>query len=180
MSIFPKKPTDQQIPMREFLERIIDERDRLYAARFVAAEVAVAAAFDAQKEAVAAAFLASKEAIGKAENAQTAYNVAHNDLSRKMDEQNKATIPRSETTALFRAADEKVAALQGSYDDKLENLRASFEKSNENISKEIAGLRESRSETSGKSLGVSASWAYLVGGMSVLSVIVSIILHFWK
>ena len=175
MSIFPKKA--QQISMREFLERIIEERDRLYDARFRAAEIAVVSAFDAQKEAVAAAFLASKEAIGKAENAQTAYNVAHNDLSRKMDEQNKATIPRPETTALFRAVEDKIIAMQGSYDGKLESLRASFEKSNENLVKEIAGLREYRSETSGKTLGVATLWGYLVGAAGV---ILAVIFHFVK
>jgi phosphopantetheinyl transferase (holo-ACP synthase) len=49
------------IALRAFLERIIDERDRLYDSRFRASEIAVQAALLAQKEAVANA-LGSRDA----------------------------------------------------------------------------------------------------------------------
>lgn len=53
--------------------------------------------------------VAREKAIGKAEAAQEAYNVLHNDLARKMDEQNKATMPRLETEQRFRAIEQKIA-----------------------------------------------------------------------
>lgn len=85
-----------------------DERDRLYTERDAAQKAAVAAALMAQKEQTAAAFLSSEKAIVKAEEAQKAYNVAHNDLAHKMDDQAKMTMPRSETEARFHALAEKL------------------------------------------------------------------------
>jgi len=43
-----------------------------------------------------------------AEDAQKAYNVIHNDLARKMDEQNKATIPRTEAEQRTRQVEERI------------------------------------------------------------------------
>jgi hypothetical protein len=165
LSIFPGKPKPMpDIPMREFLERIIDERDRLYAVRFEEAKTAVNAALIAQKESVTSAFLASEKAIVKAEEAQAAYNVAHNDLSRKLDEQNKATIPRPEINALFIGVDQK-----------LEAIRASLDKDIETLSTDIRSLRESRSETGGIKAGNREIIAYLIAGASI---ILALVLHF--
>lgn len=82
--------------MFKSLHSLIDERDRLYKERDDSRRVSVDAALIAAKEQTAASFVASEKAIVKAEEAQRAYNVQHNDLARKMDEQNKATIPRIE------------------------------------------------------------------------------------
>jgi len=90
------------------LRAIVDERDRLYAERDNSRRTAVEAALAAVKEQTRASFEASEKAIVKAEEAQRAYNLSHNDLARKMDEQNKATMPRSETETRFRALEEKV------------------------------------------------------------------------
>jgi hypothetical protein len=158
MNIFTTKTKDPpDIPMREFLERIIDERDRQYDMRARAAEIAVQAALLAQKEQTKDAFAASEKAIVKAEQAQTAYNVAHNDLSRKLDEQNKATIPRPEITALF-----------GAFDQKLDAMRASFEKDIETITTDIRSLRESRSETGGAKINSREIFGYIIAIVGVL------------
>jgi len=68
---------------------------------------------DARGRAVDASFAASEKAIVKAEDAQKAYNLSHNDLARKMDEQNKATMPRTETEARFQALEEKINEQRG-------------------------------------------------------------------
>lgn len=160
-----QQPGPPEIPMREYLERIMDERDRLYDARFRAAEIAVVSAFDAQKE-----------AIGKAENAQTAYNVAHNDLAHKMELQGKETMPRPEILGLFKAEQEKLLVLQNSYDARLEALRASFDKDQENVGKEIASLRETRSAASGKAQTMNAVWGYIVAAAGLG---LALIFHFF-
>lgn len=93
---------------------VIDERDRLYKERDESRRTAVDAALTAVKEQTAAAFISSEKAIVKAEEAQKAYNASHNDLARKMDEQNKATMPRTETEARFRSLEEKISEMRDS------------------------------------------------------------------
>lgn len=72
------------------IKETLNERDRLYKER---AE-------------------ASEKAIVKAEDAQKAYNQNHNDLARKMDEQNKATIPRIEAAARFEQYAKEITELK--------------------------------------------------------------------
>lgn len=95
------------------LRELVDERDRLYKERDDARRTAVDAALAAVKEQTKASFDASEKAIVKAEEAQKAYNTAHNDLSRKMDEQNKATMPRLESQQRFDNLTKEVAELKG-------------------------------------------------------------------
>ena len=90
------------------LRDLVDERDRLYKERDDARRTAVEAALAAVKEQTKASFEASEKAIVKAEEAQKAYNASHNDLARKMDEQGKATMPRTETEGRFHALGEKI------------------------------------------------------------------------
>lgn len=108
------------------MRTLYDERSKWYDARdkdrqtavdkaLAAVEKQTAAAFDASKEANTAALTAQKEAVVKAEDAQRAYNTAHNELARKMDEQNKATMPRLEIENRFKNLEEKLAILTGSF-----------------------------------------------------------------
>lgn len=92
--------------------RLLDERDRLYKERDESRKVAVDAALTSVKEQTKASFEASEKAIVKAEEAQKAYNASHNDLARKMDEQSKATMPRTETETRFAAIQEKVEEIR--------------------------------------------------------------------
>jgi ribonuclease D len=109
---------DEQVTSRELEQRlkaireVIDERDRLYKERDEARRIAVDAALMAVKEQTKASFEASEKAIVKAEDAQRSYNQSHNDLARKMEDQNKATMPRPETEARFHALEEKVNELR--------------------------------------------------------------------
>lgn len=110
------------------MDRLYEERDRRYEDRFKAQETAVAAALAAQEKLTAAAFAAAKEAVLKQENSQSSYNAGHNDLSRKMENQYATMLPRQEADNRFK----------------------SFEEKYEDLKKEVANLRESRSEGTGR------------------------------
>lgn len=154
------KQRDWEIGTREYLEKLLAEKDKLADARFKAFEAALVS----QDKATAAAFAASEKAIVKAEDAQKSYNSTHNDLSRKMDEQYKEMIPRSEATALLRG-----------FEDKITFDRSTNESKFGSIGREIASLRESRSEGGGKDKGIGISWQALV---SLVGLIVAMIAVF--
>jgi hypothetical protein len=152
--------SEETIDLRTHIEAIMNERDRSYDSRFRASEIAVNAALAAQEKAVTAAFLASEKAIVKAEEAQREYNVGHNDLLHKMDDQYNVMMPREE--ALVRI---------GAIDAKIELGRT-----------EIAGLRESRSESKGTKENKSENAIYVIAGtgivISVISMILSVVFKF--
>ncbi len=192
------------IRLREFYERVIDERDRQYDQRFRAAEIALSAALSAQEKAVAAAFLASEKAIIKAEEAQKDYNIRSNEFRGQLDDQAKTLMPRPETVALFKAMDEKLLIAQNNYENRLEGVKAAIEKSNDDsikalaevrlamthllstdayearhteLQRQVNELREARSEISGKSAGANALWGYLI---AIAGIALVLIFHFVK
>lgn len=150
------------------LKELINERDRLYDARFKASETAVNAALAAQEKAVAAAFLASEKAIVKAEDAQKDYNTRSNEFRGQLDDQAKMLMPRSETVGLFKAMEDKLFFVQQSCDSKLEAQRMSHEKIFDSLSKDITALREYRSESSGKGSGYRDVWGVVIVVISIL------------
>lgn len=121
------------------LEKLVDERDRLYTTRFDSSETAVNTALASQKENTNNAFLASEKAIVKAEEAQKSYNQSHNDLSRKMEDQYKEMMPRHEIMQLLKAMDEKATLERTNADTRYANTV-----------RDINSLRESRSHGSGQ------------------------------
>jgi hypothetical protein len=133
------------------IERLMDERDRLYLEKFRASEIAVAAAITAAKEQTSASFASSEKAIGKAEQAQSDYNNRSNEFRGQLDDQAKTLMPRTESQTLFK-----------SYEDKLEDMK-----------KDITSLRESRSVSEG-----SAKTYVTITGLAIVGL--QIILHFWK
>ena len=134
-------------------ERLMDERDRLYAERHAASQDAIQAALLAVKDQTAASFAASEKAIVKAEAAQTAYNEQHNDLVRKMDTQYSYMMPRTEADGRFAA-----------HAEKFDELR-----------RDINALRESRSESGGKAAGASTLWGYVIGAIGAIAALVAIL-----
>jgi len=175
-------PPDITVSQREFLERIMDERDRLYDMRFKAAETAVNTALAAQEKAVNAAlaaqekqtassFMASEKAIVKAEDAQREYNVRSNEFRGQLDDQAKTLMPRPESLTMFRATEDKLASAKGELERTIEGVRAAVDKNADATAKEIAGLRESRSLGNGKSEGSNQMWGYVVGAVGVGSLI---------
>jgi hypothetical protein len=98
----------------EAMEKLASERDRWYTERDKDRQASVDKALTAVKEQTAASFAASEKAILKAEEAQRSYNASHNDLARKMDDQGKATMPRTETESRFFNLTEKVEEVRRS------------------------------------------------------------------
>jgi phosphopantetheinyl transferase (holo-ACP synthase) len=105
--------------LRELMEsrldamaKLAEERDKWYTDRDEDRQSSVDKALTAQKEQTASSFSASKEAILKAEEAQKSYNTTHNDLSRKLDEQNKMNMPRPEAQQRFDAQAKELAELK--------------------------------------------------------------------
>jgi hypothetical protein len=167
------------IALREYLEHIIEERDRLYHTRFEASAIAVNAALAAQEKAVAAAFLASERAISKAEEAQKDYNVRSNEFRGQLDDQAKGLMPRIETMGMFKSMDEKLEAMRRFFESRLESQRLSFEKSTETQAKEIASLRESRSEIQGIRISSreTLSYAFALIGVAIAGVTLLLKFH---
>lgn len=174
--------------LREHLLTLIAANEVKYSERFEASQSAVNAAFLAQQTAMQTALTAQKlavdTALGAADRAVTKAETAAekrfesvNEFRSTLSDQQATFMPRGEATALFKSHDEKLSAIQSNYDNRLEALRASFEKSNEALVKEIASLRESRSETSGKSLGMNALWGYIIGAAGVA---LALVFHYIK
>jgi hypothetical protein len=90
--------------------------------------------------------MATQTAIGKAEAAQNAYNLSHNDLIRKAERLAELTMPRQEV-------EDRFAALREHGDDQ---YKAAMEKVDE--------VRRSQSRTQGRGSGMSALYGWVVGG----------------
>lgn len=185
----PPPTSEFIIDMREFLERIIDEKDTLYDQRFRASEaaydqrfraseIAVQAALQAQKEAVSNTFIASEKAIIKAEVATEKRFESVNEFRATLSDLQLTYMSRLEASALFKATDEKLVVMQNNNDARFEALRQSIEKNSENINKDVSSLREYRSESSGKSSGANALWGYFVAGLGLLVGLAGFVSHF--
>jgi chromosome segregation ATPase len=175
--------------LKEHLDALIGTNDRRYEQRFAAQdqavtaalaaqEKAVAAALAAQEKATAAAFASSERAIDKAENAQTEYNVRSNEFRGQLDDQAKLLLPRSEFDRSLADVVGKVEQLRSSFDERLEAQRRIYDEKIAGLGKEIAGLRESRSEGSGRGAGLNAGWGYLVGLVVLAGAIIAIAARF--
>lgn len=188
-----------EVGIKEFFERVVDERDKQYDGRFRASEIAVNAALAAQEKAVTAAFIASEKAIIKAEDAQREYNVRSNEFRGQLDDQAKLLMQRTEALSLFKADADKIDAQRIVFDNRLEAQRLSTEKSFEAIAKDvfnqreelrresqrlyeearrdIISLRESRSETGGAKTGAREILAYIIAASGIA---LALIFHFVK
>jgi hypothetical protein len=134
------------------IEKLIDERDRLYDSRFKAAEVAVSAALAGAEKAVNAAFMASEKAIVKAEAAQNDYNVRSNEFRGQLADQASTLMPRPETTTMFKSMEDKIHSMQSALESEMAATRVLFDKAIDGINKDVSGLRESRSEGGGRDM----------------------------
>jgi hypothetical protein len=130
---------------------LMTERDRRYTDTVEGIRRETTAALTAAVGQIQAAFAASDKAILKAEDAQRAYNQGHNDLSRKMDDQYKAMVPQSEARLKWENADKDIAELRKDLIAGREGAQRDSSALRAELMKEIAGLRESRSEGSGRS-----------------------------
>jgi|ERR1044071_6377604 hypothetical protein len=141
----PEK-NDNTVTLKEHFESLIGQG-------FASQEKAVQAALAAQKELTNAAFASSEKAITKAEEAQKSYNATHNDLSRKMDEQYKEMMPRSESLARHVSNEQRHQELKEDFSKLRLEFKDDLSKMRTEFMKEISGLRESRSEGTGEKGG---------------------------
>lgn len=146
-------------------------------AALASADKATSAALVAQEKGTAAAFASSEKAIAKAEEAQREYNVRSNEFRGQLDDQAKMLMPRAESLTLFKSVEEKLylfdiaikglmprlesmsmhkstddkaTALFAAFDAKLESVKKNFDDSMALMRSDIGGLRESRSNISGR------------------------------
>jgi hypothetical protein len=146
---------DPGINLREYIERLLAERDRQYDLRFKAAETGFIAALNNAEKSMLAAFSASEKAVLKAEDAQREYNIRSNEFRGQLDDQAKLLMPRTEAISMFRNIDDKIAL----------------------VNKDIASLRESRSEGGGKSAAVSMVWGIAIAILGILIAITGLFLR---
>ncbi len=155
---------NNNISLKKYLETRIEDNDKRYEQRFISQEKAVQTAFDS-----------SDKAIEKAEVAQRLYNEKSNEIRAQLNDQAKTFAPKVETDNKFNYAEDRTLRLEKSVDDKLEALRVSTEKATDQNAKDIANLREFRSEGVGKSLGINQFWGYIIGAFGIGAAIVTII-----
>lgn len=128
------------------VKTVMDERHALYQERAQSQKVAVDDALKAQKELTTQAFSASEKAIVKAEDAQKAYNLSHNDLLKKMD----LLVPKAEAQLKWETTDKEVQENRRELGMMREMIPRELGILRQDLMREIAGLRESRSEGTGE------------------------------
>jgi chromosome segregation ATPase len=157
------------------IKAILDERDKLYKERDDSRRTAVDAALAAVKEQTKSSFEASEKAIVKAEEAQKSYNTSHNDLSRKMDEQYKAMTPQSEARLKWDNTDKELMEVRKDVISTRESAQKEITNLRDSLMREIAGLRESRSESVGGRQQQQDLRAWLVAGIAVIGLLVTLL-----
>lgn len=130
------------------LRQLIDERDRLYQEQFKAIEAKTSLALSA-----------SKEAVTKAEVATEKRFEGVNEFRSTLSDQASTLMPRNEAGVRF-------LALEGKLDEFKNEVKA-----------ELSSLRESRSESGGK----SQTWILVVGVLlSILGPAIGVLLVLFK
>lgn len=99
------------IPLREYVERMLQERDVRFEQRFQASQQAIQDAMVAQEKAVNAALQASDRAVLKAETASERRFEGVNEFRATLADQAALLMPRAETTAMFKTVEDKIAML---------------------------------------------------------------------
>lgn len=103
------------IAFKEHIERLINERDRLYLARFTAAE-----------EAVKAAFASTEKAVAKSEEAQRSYNERSNEFRGQLDDQAKTLLGKAEYYTAHKNLEENIEKLENR-ENEMERMLANLQ-----------------------------------------------------
>ncbi len=146
---------DRELTLRELaalvkgFQSLMNERDRRYEDRFTALTDGQETALAAVEKQTTLAFDASEKAIVKSEMAQAQYNVRSNEFRAALDDANKHMMPRPESEQLHRAAQDTMNHFRDETTKSLEQARTEARTASEALSKEIANLRESRSQLAG-------------------------------
>lgn len=150
----PRAINETLVTLREYLERVIEERDARYLERATRQETSINDKLLALEKATNVAFVGSEKAIVKAEEAQRAYNERSNEFRGQLDDQAKQLMPRNETFTLFEARDKEIGLLRS----------------------DIVLLRQQVAQSVGRDSGVSIAQAQgqwrtsaLIAGLGVLA-----------
>lgn len=180
--------------LREHVIALIGANDVRYNQRFEASQNAINTALAAQQKAMETALTSQKLAVDKAEIAAEKRFESVNEFRSVLTSQQGTLMPRPETTALLRALEEKLEAQRLSHEKNMDtivhtiaDLRLaishmmtieSHEVRYTQLQQLISDLRESRSESSGKSSGANALWGYIIGMIGVIAAIAAILSRF--
>lgn len=138
--------------LKEYFDALIESNDKRYKQDSDNQKLAVKDALTASKELTAAAFAASEKAIVKAESAQSDYNTRSNEFRGQLDDQAKRLMPRNESDTRFNAQEDKIS------------IQA---KTIEALSTRITAMES-------KGRGANAMWGYVLGGIGLVALLVSI------
>jgi hypothetical protein len=140
---------NDSVSLRQHVEALIEERDKRYTERAESADKAVQAALAAAEKAVNAALTAAKEAAEANAIALKEYKQGANEW--------RATV--TDITARMPTRPEMESAIKVLED-------------------KINDLRESRSASVGKGMGLNAGWGYLIGAVGLIGAIVALVVKF--
>jgi len=135
---------EHDVPLREYLERLMDEADKRYQQRFEAQSLGVNTALLAAKEAVGAALQAAKEAVAKAEAASERRFEGVNEFRKSLNDMQTTLMPRNEADRAMSAMNDKLAMLSSRMD-----------------------------KAEGAGGGLKAGWGYLIGAVGLAGAVVS-------
>jgi len=153
--------------LREYMLAIIEANDRKYSEKFLASDTAVSAAAATQLTAMQTALVAQKLAVDTAQIAAALAN----------DKSEKATDKRFDAVNEFRAV---LTAQQATFitRNEMELFITSVTDKIDHNTNNITEMNRMVAQFTGQKSGVKESWVYVLGGVSILTLIASIILHF--
>ncbi len=121
------------------LRDLLMERDRRVSGEFSVMDERMKQAVASLKELNSAAFAASEKAIGKAEQAQSEYNIRSNEFRGQLDDQAKMLMPRSETESTF-----------STHRELIDRAREEARGNTELLRKEVIALQQEASKYRGR------------------------------
>lgn len=156
------------VELKDYFERILDERDRQYSARFDHLAMMFNREVHALKELTEQALAAMREAVVKAEAAQREYNIRSNEFRGQLDDQNKLMISRSEAMGLFKVQEDKLYSVRTELENRMTTTTNTRDKQADGIIADIKSLRESRSEGGGARTALVSGWNWIVAAILLL------------
>jgi len=179
--------------LREHIIALINANDVKYNQRFEASQNAINTALAAQQKAMETALTSQKLAVDKAETAAEKRFESVNEFRSVLTSQQGTLMPRPETMALLKSIEDKMDAqrlshekVNDSFAQSLSDIRLAmthllaidaYETRHAELQRQVNDLRESRSESTGKSTGANALWGYLVGAAGI---VLALAFHFIK
>lgn len=168
--------------LREYLLAIMATNDARYSERFESSQTALQAALTAQQTAMQTAFTAQKlsvdaalaaadRAVNKAETASEKRFEGVNEFRGTLQDQQRTLMPRAEAEFADKVLAEKMEAMTRQLTEKIESMSKS-------LTEKIDVHTQTLLTTAGQKSGLKDGWLYLIGAIGILSLAVTVILHF--